>query len=87
MPPSPHSLILLHRGWRDGSAVKNTFCSCRGPEFGPQHLQHGDSEDLMGTVDAQPYCRHSHIHINKNKYIAHICMGTIAVIIYSHSVQ
>jgi hypothetical protein len=23
-------------GWKDGSVVKSTCCSCRGPEFGPQ---------------------------------------------------
>lgn len=28
-------------GWRDDSVVENTFCSCRGPELGPQHLHDG----------------------------------------------
>jgi hypothetical protein len=26
-------------GWRDGSVVKNTDCSSRGPEFKSQHPQ------------------------------------------------
>jgi hypothetical protein len=24
-------------GWRDGSVVKSTFCSLRGPKFSSQH--------------------------------------------------
>ena len=27
----------ISRGWRDGSAVKNTGFSCRGPRFGSHH--------------------------------------------------
>jgi hypothetical protein len=30
-------------GWRDGSAVKSTNCSSRGPEFNSQQT-HGDSQ-------------------------------------------
>jgi hypothetical protein len=36
-------------GWRDGSVVKNTDCSSRGPEFNSQQ-PHGGSQtkwDLM----------------------------------------
>jgi hypothetical protein len=31
--------IIRWRGWRDDSAVKNTCCSSRGPEFDSQHPQ------------------------------------------------
>jgi hypothetical protein len=36
------------KGWRDGSAVKSTDCSSRGPEFKSQQ-PHGGSQpgDLM----------------------------------------
>ena len=30
-------------GWRDGSVIKNTGCSCRGPRFSSQH-PHGGSQ-------------------------------------------
>jgi len=33
----------LEGGWRDGSAVKSTDCSSRGPEFNSQQ-PHGDSQ-------------------------------------------
>jgi hypothetical protein len=32
----------LIKGWRDGSVVKSTDCSSRGPEFNPQQ-PHGGS--------------------------------------------
>jgi hypothetical protein len=31
-----HSIVTYDGGWRDGSAVKSTDCSCRGPEFNSQ---------------------------------------------------
>jgi hypothetical protein len=29
------------RGWRDGSVVQSTCCSCRGPRFSSQPLHYG----------------------------------------------
>jgi hypothetical protein len=34
---------FLKRGWRDGSEVKSTDCSSRGPEFNSQQ-PHGGSQ-------------------------------------------
>jgi hypothetical protein len=58
-------------GWRDGSAVKSTDCSSRGPEFNSQQ-PHGGSQPsvmrynaLFWCVWRQPQC----IQIYKNKYI------------------
>jgi hypothetical protein len=43
-------MILLLRdfrgGWRDGSAVKSTDCSSKGPEFKSQQ-PHGDSQSSI----------------------------------------
>jgi hypothetical protein len=36
-------------GWRDGSAVKSTDCSSRGPEFNPQQPHGGSQPSLMGS--------------------------------------
>jgi hypothetical protein len=38
------------RGWRDGSAVKSTDCSSRGPEFNSQQ-PHGGSEPSVIESD------------------------------------
>jgi hypothetical protein len=38
-------------GWRDGSAVKSTDCSSRGPEFNSQQLQ-GGSQPYVKRSDA-----------------------------------
>jgi hypothetical protein len=45
------------RGWRDGSAVKNTGCSSRGPRFNSQH-PHGGSQ-LCDTVPHTTVCNSS----------------------------
>jgi hypothetical protein len=37
------------RGWRDGSVVKNTDCSSRGPEFNSQQLHDGSQPSVMGS--------------------------------------
>jgi hypothetical protein len=37
------------RGWRDGSAVKSTDCSSRGPEFNPQQPYGGSQPSVMGS--------------------------------------
>jgi hypothetical protein len=38
-------------GWRDGSGVKSTGCSSRGPEFNSQQ-PHGGSQPSIGGSDA-----------------------------------
>jgi hypothetical protein len=35
-------------GWRDGSAVKSTDCSSRGPEFNSQQPHGGSQPSMMG---------------------------------------
>jgi hypothetical protein len=42
-------------GWRDGSAVKSTDCSSRGPEFNSQQ-PHGDSQPSIMGSDALFWC-------------------------------
>jgi hypothetical protein len=36
-------------GWRNGSAVKSTDCSCRGPEFNSQQPHGGSQSSVMGS--------------------------------------
>jgi hypothetical protein len=43
------------RGWRDGSAVKSTDCSSRGPEFKSQQPHGGSQPSVMGS-DALFWC-------------------------------
>jgi hypothetical protein len=42
-------------GWRDGSAVRSTDCSSRGPEFNSQQLHGGSQTSVMGS-DALFWC-------------------------------
>jgi hypothetical protein len=42
-------------GWRDGSAVKRTDCSSRGPEFNSQQPCGGSQPSIMGS-DALFWC-------------------------------
>jgi hypothetical protein len=42
-------------GWRDGSVVKNTGCSSRGPEFKSQQPHGGSQSSVMGS-DALFWC-------------------------------
>jgi len=42
-------------GWRDGSVVKSTDCSSRGPEFNSQQ-PHGGSQPSVIGVDALFWC-------------------------------
>ena len=42
---------LLFRSWRDGSAVKSTDCSSKGPEFNSQQ-PHGGSEPSVTRYDS-----------------------------------
>ena len=43
------------RGWRDGSAVKNTDCSSRDPEFNSQQ-PHGGSQPSVMRSDSLFWC-------------------------------
>jgi hypothetical protein len=36
-------------GWRDGSVVKSTDCSSKGPEFSSQQPHGGSQPSLMGS--------------------------------------
>jgi len=36
-------------GWRDGSVVKSTDCSSRGPEFKSQQTHGGSQSSVMGS--------------------------------------
>ena len=42
-------------GWRDGSAVKSTNCSSKGPEFKSQQ-PHGGSQPSIMRSDALFWC-------------------------------
>jgi hypothetical protein len=42
---------LVFGGWRDGSAVKSTDCSSRGPRFNSQH-PHGSLQPSIIGSDA-----------------------------------
>ena len=65
---------LLHYygtwGWRDGSAVRSTDCSSRGPEFNSQ-LPHGGSQPSAMGSSVMPFPGVSEdnysTHINKIK--------------------
>ena len=50
----PHRRSCL-KGWRDGSAVKSTDCSSRGPEFNSQQPHVGSQPSVMGS-DATFWC-------------------------------
>ena len=43
------SMIENCGGWRDGSAVKSTDCSSRGPEFNSQQ-PHGGSQPSVNEI-------------------------------------
>jgi len=53
--PSFSSLKCWWRGWRDGSVVKSTDCSPRGPEFKSQRPHGGSQPSVMGS-DALFWC-------------------------------
>ena len=60
-------------GWRDGSAVKSTDCSSRGPEFNSQQTHGGSQPFVMGS-DALFWCvwsarTHTYIHSGTHAYI------------------
>ena len=41
--------LKLHLCWRDGSVVKSTDCSSRGPEFNSQQSHGGSQPSAMGS--------------------------------------
>jgi hypothetical protein len=43
-------LKAAREGWRDGSVVKSTDCSSRGPEFNSQQPHGGSQPPGMGSV-------------------------------------
>jgi hypothetical protein len=64
------SLRITIRDWIDGSLVKSTYCSCRGPEIpstyivwliGLQPLITPAPRDLMPSSGLQRHCTHVHI--------------------------
>lgn len=69
--PDPSERLCLRKqylevgGWRDNSAVNNTYCSCRGPRFSSQ--LHGGS--LMLSADLQLLYTYTRIfrHIHRIK--------------------
>ena len=48
-------LKTKNRGWRDGSVVKNTDCSSKGPEFKSQQ-PHGGSQPSIMRSDTLFWC-------------------------------
>ena len=64
---------VVNLGWRDGSEVKSTYCSCGGPEFSSQHLLQSAHSYLELKLQ-QPTClpllrahRDPHMHMDINK--------------------
>jgi hypothetical protein len=49
------ALLKIKEGWRDGSSVKSTGCSSRGPEFNSQQPYGGSQPSVMG-LDALFWC-------------------------------
>jgi len=61
-------VIRNSQGWRDGSVVKNTDCSYKGPEFKSQQ-PHGDSQpSVIGSsgVSEDSYNLQLLTYINKS---------------------
>lgn len=68
---------MFTRGRRDSSEVKSSFCSCRGPRFGPQN-PHGGSQppvipvlrDLISSSDIEGSSMHAvHIYTPRHTHI------------------
>jgi len=55
----------IKQAWRDGSAVKSTGCSSRGPEFNSQSPHGGSQPSILGS-DA--LFRHTDRHANRVAY-------------------
>ena len=52
------ALEKVFRAWRDGSVVKNSCCSCRGPGFGPQHRGSQASATPVSGYLTSDLCQH-----------------------------
>jgi hypothetical protein len=48
-------VLRQNPGWRDGSVIKSTDCSSRGPEFNSQQ-PHGGSQPSVMRSDALFWC-------------------------------
>jgi hypothetical protein len=44
------AIKIFNGGWRDGSAVKNTDCSSKGPKFKSQQPRGGSQPSMMRSV-------------------------------------
>jgi len=44
-----HDIRIYFQDWRDGSVVKSTDCSSRGPEFNSQQPHGGSQPSVMGS--------------------------------------
>jgi hypothetical protein len=58
-----HLKVLKMGGWRDGSVVKSTGCSSRGPRFNSQHL-HGSSQLSATPVPGEYEAHETLMYIN-----------------------
>jgi len=79
-----YMIKYIKLGWRDGSVVKGTKCSSRGPEFNSQQPHGGSQPSVMGIrsgVWRQWQCTHIH-EINKS---FKIYMITYNKIIHTHT--
>jgi hypothetical protein len=47
--PSMERKKEIEEGWRDGSVVKSTDCSSRGPEYNSQQPHGGSQPSVMGS--------------------------------------
>ena len=46
----PYTFLRIEGGgWRDGSVIKSTDCSSRGPEFNSQQPHGGSQPSVMGS--------------------------------------
>jgi hypothetical protein len=55
VPQGKSELKSTKVGWRDGSGVKSTVCSPRGPEFNSQQLNGGSQSLLVCLKTATVY--------------------------------
>jgi hypothetical protein len=66
------SLKLLKRnfwGWRDGSEIKSTDCSSRGPEFNFQQPHGGSQPSVMASLPGRVEDQHIHRHMERGEEI------------------
>ena len=74
-----------NHGWRDGSAVNNSYCSCKEPRFESQH-PHGSSQPSVTQVPGNmTSCVHT-VHINLCVCVC-VCMCVFIHIIINESLK